>query len=288
MFPLLSLLFSLAAHVHPEMVVSTEWLAANIRNPNVRVLDVGTLEEYKQGHIAGAVFLDVKRLMVRRGGVPNELPSVAELEELFRDAGVRGNDRLILTSNDPLLAARAYFTLDHLGWGAHAAMLDGGNAKWAAERHAVNRVIVPAKRSDFTAFVDRSAIISRDRLKTLIASGDPVVLLDARDPQHFLGHLKGLEIDRAGHIPDADCFPAMSNLTKSGNVRVLRNPDQLQQMYASLNVTSADQRIIVYCRTGVEASMNYFVLRYLGFRPTLYDGSFVEWNKSEPVASGGQ
>jgi thiosulfate/3-mercaptopyruvate sulfurtransferase len=285
MFPLLPLLFALAAHTRPEMVVSTEWLATNIGNPHVRVLDVSSPEEYTQGHIAGAVFLNVKRLMVRRDGIPNELPSVTELEELFRDAGVKGNDRLILTSDDPLLAARAYFTLDYLGWGAHAAILDGGNAKWAAERHAVNTVITPAERSDFTAFIDRSAIISRDRLKTLMASGDPVVVLDARDPQHYLGRLKGLEVDRAGHIPHADCFPAMSNLRKSGSARVLREPEQLRQMYASLKVTSADQRIIVYCRSGVEASMNYFILSYLGFRPALYDGSFVEWNKSEPVES---
>jgi len=45
-----------------------------------------------------------------------------------------------------------------------------------------------------------------------------------------------------------------------------------------------DRPIVVYCRTGVEASMTYFVLRYLGFRPALYDGSFVDWNKTEPVA----
>ena len=284
----LVLAFALAANVQPQMIVSTDWLAANIDNPNVRVLDVTTLAEYTKGHIDGALFLNVNGLMARRGEIPDELPSVAKLEELFRDAGVKPGDRIILTSNDPLLATRAYFTLDYLGWGDHAAVLDGGNAQWTIEKRPLRTAIKAVKPGEFSAIVNRSTVISRDQLKELLASGEPVVLLDARDPQHFLGHKKGAEVDHGGHIAGATCLPATSNLTKPGKARAFKTPEQLEQIYASLNITSRDERIVVYCRTGVEASMNYFVLRYLGFRPTLYDGSFVEWNKSEPVASAEQ
>jgi len=282
---MLSLLLavSLATTVRPQMVVSTEWLADNLRNPNVRVLDVTTPAEYKSGHIAGAVFLSVNRLMVRRNGVPNEMPSVAQLEELFRDAGLKPTERIILTSNDPLLAARAWLTLDYLGWGDYAAILDGGNAKWTGERRLVNTIITPVKRGELIATVEPKAIISRADLKTLLASGEEVALLDARDTAHYLGNLRGPEVENGGHIPNAECMPWDANLARQGRFRVLREPGQLAEMYASLNVTKR-QRIVVYCRTGVEASMTYFVLRYLGFRPALYDGSFVDWNKTEPVA----
>ena len=276
---------SLATTIRPEMIVSTDWLAQNIREPNVLVLDVSTADQYNRGHIAGAVFLNAKSLVVRRNDIPNELPPVAELEALFRDAGVTPATRIILTSDDPLLAARAWFTLDYLGWGDRAAILDGGNAKWRAERHAVNTVITQGKAGDFKANVDVRAVITRDELKALLASNEPFVLLDARDTQHFVGKKKGAEVQHAGHILNADCFPWMANLTKNG---VLKPAEQLAQLYGSLDVRSADQRIVLYCRTGVEASLNYFVLRYLGFRPTLYDGSFVEWNKTEAVATTGR
>ena len=120
---------SVAIAPHPAMIVTTDWLADSVKHPDVRVLDVATLDEYKHGHIDGAVLLNVKELLVRRANTPDELPSVARLEELFRDAGVKPTDKIILTSNDPLLATRAWFTLDYLGWGDHAAILDGGNAK---------------------------------------------------------------------------------------------------------------------------------------------------------------
>lgn len=248
---MISLLFAATlAVVQPHLVVTTDWLATNIQQPNVRVLDVTTPEEYKVRHIAGAVFLNSRALMTRRDGIPNELPPVAALETLFREAGVNPTDRIVLTSNDPLLATRAYFTLDYLGWGDHASILDGGNAKWFAERHASTSARTTVKPGNFTAFVDKAAAINREDLKALLASDHPPVLLDARDTAYFLGHRKGVEVDHAGHIPGANCFPATSHLVKRHGVRMLRDATALKQMYASLNVTDRDQRIVVYCRTG--------------------------------------
>ena len=287
---MLSLTFALifAAIGRPQMVVTTEWLADNITHPDIRVLDVSTADEYNSGHIPGAVHLNIHRLMVRRGDVPDELPPVARLEELFREAGVKQTDHIILTSRNPLWAARAWFTLDYLGYGDRAAILDGGTTKWISERRQVKTIITPATPGDFAAAIDRHAVINIDELKTLLASDTPLVLLDARDARHFMGRIKGVEVKNAGHIERAVCFPALSNLTKEGKAQVLRTPRDLAQMYESLNITSEDQRIVVYCRTGVEASMSYFVLRYLGFHPALYDGSFVEWNKTEPVVRTGR
>lgn len=250
-----------------SMVVPTDWLAANLHQPKVVILDVTTPEQYAKAHIPGAVLLDSKALVTQRGDIPNELPPVATLEQLFRAAGVRDGDRIILTSNEPLLATRAWFTLDYLGWGEHAALLDGGNAKWLAEKHEFSTDTPKPREGNFTANVDRTTLVTMSELKQLMAAKEPLLLIDGRDAKFD-----------AGHIPGAVSIPWTEHKT-------LIDTDQLQSLYAKLD-PAAKPHIVVYCRTGMQATMNYFALRELGFHPALYDGSYVEWSKTEAVATG--
>ncbi|HEY6844526.1 MAG TPA: rhodanese-like domain-containing protein, partial [Thermoanaerobaculia bacterium] len=125
--------------------------------------------------------------------------------------------------------------------------------------------------------------ISREVLKGLLDSNEPFVLLDARNTPYYLGHKKGAEVDHAGHIPTAECLPWTSNTSDVRGIRTLKVTGELADIYAAKNITSEDQKVVLYCRSGVEASMNYFVLRYLGFHPALYDGSYVEWNKTGKI-----
>ena len=279
------LAMSLAATVQPQMVVTTDWLATNMDQQNVLILDVTTRDQFVKGHIPGAVLLNSKGLVTRHDNLPNELPTVASLEKLFRDAGVRETDRIIITSSDPLLATRAWFTLDYLGWGEHAALLDGGNTKWTVERRKIDAGMTAPKNGNFTASVNPAAVVTKEEIRTAMASHEPLLLIDARDPKHYLGHQKGAEVKRAGHIPGAQCVPWTGNtVTLKKGVRILAPADQLESMYTKLT-ENENARIIVYCRSGMEATMNYFVLRYLGLHPSLYDGSYVDWNKTEAVAS---
>ena len=129
--------------------------------------------------------------------------------------------------------------------------------------------------------VDEKKIVSLDETKRLIneptLDGKKVVLADARPPQHFTGRKSGAWIARAGHIPFAECFPWTANLT-TDKVPVVRNSDQLREMYGSVGIKD-DVLTVAYCRTGTEASVTYFVLRYLGYDVALYDGSYFEWSK---------
>lgn len=283
---MLSLILSmtLAATVNPQMIVSTQWLADNIKHPDVRVLNIAAVADHKTAHIPGAVFLNANALTERRDNIPNELPPVAKLEDLFRNAGLKETDRIILTSDDPLLATRAWFTLDYLGWGQHAAILDGGNVKWRNEHRLMTKALTAVTPSDFKANVRKDAVIAKDELKTLLDSGEPVTLIDARNTLFFLGHKKGAEVEHAGHIPGAQCIPWQSNTIVKGGAHLLKQADQLQTIYTPFNITPENQKIVLYCRSGMEATMSYFVLRYLGFHPSLYDGSYVEWNKTERIA----
>lgn len=281
----LILTMTLAATVQPQMIVSTEWLADNINHPDVRVLNIATMEEIKKPHIPGALFVNANALMERRNEIPNELPNVTKLETLFGQLGVRETDRIILTSEDPLLATRAFFTLDYLGWAEHVSILDGGNIKWRNEHRLMTHVVKTFKPTQFTAHVQKELLVTKDELKTLLDSGEPVTLIDARNTRYFLGHKKGAEVQHAGHIKGAECIPWQSNTHKVLGAQALLPPERLQTIYEPFGITSESQKIVIYCRTGVEATMNYFALRYLGFHPALYDGSYVEWNKTEKIAA---
>jgi thiosulfate/3-mercaptopyruvate sulfurtransferase len=224
--------------------------------------------------------------------VPDELPPVAELEKVFTRAGLGNQSHIVIYSSEPLLASRMWFTLDYLGHGQRASILDGGLQKWRAEGRRVewNRRGFPIAR--FTANVDPSKLITRTDMASAITTGNyygkPVVVVDARPPYQYMGWKRGAAVAKAGHIPEAECFPWTAHLT-SDHPRVLRDDTALREMYASVGATK-ESRLIVYCRTGVEASMNYFVLRHLGYDVVLYDGSYVEWSKSPdaPVTVAGR
>ncbi|HEX6158905.1 MAG TPA: rhodanese-like domain-containing protein, partial [Thermoanaerobaculia bacterium] len=122
----------------------------------------------------------------------------------------------------------------------------------------------------------REVVRLRDQL------GPSLVLLDARSPEQFSGVEAGEGVAHPGRIPGAVNVPFALNLDGTGS---LRSVADLRTLYHQAGV-SPDSANIVYCRTGMQASLTYFVLRYLGYDATLYDGSFIEWsNAGETVWS---
>ncbi|MGZ8867542.1 MAG: sulfurtransferase [Thermoanaerobaculia bacterium] len=266
-----------AQKLRSEMVVSTDWLA---RHPDYAiVLDVGDARSFDLGHIPGARHLDFERIVTTRNRVPNELPDVETLEGLFTNLGVGDRGRIILYSRNPLQAARAWFTLDYLGHGNRAAILDGGYAKWVNEGRVQEQGECTTVPLAFHARLNSSAVASmkvmRDILKWRNVLGSSYVLIDARPYNQFHGREETPE-PRQGHIPGAVSVPWTENVT-FGDISLLLPEAELRDTYRLAGVQPKSANII-YCRTGIQASLTYFVLKYLGFDATLYDGSFSEWS----------
>ncbi|HEX6639536.1 MAG TPA: sulfurtransferase [Thermoanaerobaculia bacterium] len=285
--PLFVAALPLAAQtLHPEMVVTTEWLADHLGK--VAILEVGDSATYTVAHIPGARLIETSQLLVQRNGTPNELPTIDALETLFTRAGVGNRERIILYSRDPILAARAWFTLDYLGHGQRAAILDGGFAKWTDEQRPVSVETVPATPARFESRVKAAAVAQFKSMRELVRYreilGDDLVIIDARSPEQYRGTEAGADVTRAGHIPGAANIPWSENLTTSVVPRFLPEPE-LRDLYTSAGVTPKSTNII-YCRTGMQASVGYFVLRYLGYDAILYDGSFIEWSRDRSTAIG--
>jgi thiosulfate/3-mercaptopyruvate sulfurtransferase len=129
-------------HGPADMLVQTSWLAAHLADKNLVILHVGTdRNSYDAAHIPGARFLALSEIAVSRNGIPNELPPVNDLKATFERLGVGDHSRVVLYGDMlGLFATRAYFTLDYLGHGSSAALLDGGLEKWSREFGAVRTI----------------------------------------------------------------------------------------------------------------------------------------------------
>jgi thiosulfate/3-mercaptopyruvate sulfurtransferase len=265
-----------------EMLVTTGWLAANLSEPDVIVLCINSTPEfYSKGHIPGSRQIKLEDIAVTRDGIPNELPPVEVLKHVFEVAGVSNSSRVVLYGERfNLLAARAYFTLDYLGVAARAAILDGGLEKWTTERRPLSTEIPQAKTTTLVVS-PRSEILVDTKAMRELSQKKPgsVTLVDARPTKEFTGEQRSEDVAKAGHIPGAKGLYWMDMLVSRQNP-VLKPEAELRRMYSSLN-TKSDQPLVTYCRTGMQSSFDYFVAKYLGYDPSMYDASFFEWSKKD-------
>ena len=269
------------AQSHPasQMVVETDWLADHLNDKHLIVLHVGIdRKSYDAGHVPGARFLAITEIAVTHNGIPNELPAVIDLKNVFERLGVGDKSRVVLYGDESgLLAARTYFTLDYLGHGKGAAILDGGLEKWKAEKRSLTTAAAEISKVTFTPKPRPDVIIELPAVVRMIEDGK-ATLIDARPPNDFWGVNRSDGIKRAGHIPGAKNVFWVDNLVSRENP-VLKPVADIRASYVAADVKSGS-KVVVYCRTGVQAAHDYFTLKLLGFSPVLYDGSFIEWSNN--------
>lgn len=270
--------------VRSDLLVSPEWLADNLND--VVVLHVGPdSSQYMQGHVPGARFMSVSGVAVDTDVMLNALPSIADLEMAFEAVGISDDSHVILYGDmNGLAAARAFYALDVLGHD-QKALLDGGLAGWQASGGALSTDVPTRRRGNITSELKPYLVVDAPTVNNR-RSRSRTLLIDARPFDQFTGDKPGSGIERPGHIPRAVSLYWAEDLTDEGK---LVAPDSLFVRYAQAGVDSTRQ-IIAYCRTGMQSSFTYFVLRYLGFNPLMYDGSYYDWsnNTRYPIATGAE
>lgn len=271
-----------ASKLRPEMLVTTGWLADHLKDPDLVVLCIDSAPEfYVRGHIPGARQIKLSEIAVTRDGIPNELPPTETLQQVFAAAGVSNNSRVVLYGErSNLFAARAYFTLDYLGVAGRASLLDGGIEKWTAEHRPLSTE-TPAVKAASLRIAPRPEILIDTAAMQDLAAKKPraITLVDARPSKEFTGEQLSEDVAKAGHIPGAKSLYWMDMLV-SREDPVLRPEAELRRMYSQMNAR-ADQPLVTYCRTGMQSSFDYFVAKYLGYEPSMYDASFYEWSQKD-------
>jgi thiosulfate/3-mercaptopyruvate sulfurtransferase len=278
--PLLRAQAATAPKLRPEMLVTTAGLAERLNEPDVVVLCVtSTPEFYTKGHIPGARQISLADIAVTRDGIPNELPPVEALQKIFGAAGMSNSSRVVLYGERfNLLAARAYFTLDYLGVAARVALLDGGIEKWTLEHRPLSKEIPEANNATLTVSPRPEILVDTKTMRDLSQKKPgTVTLVDARPTKEFTGEQRSEDVAKAGHIPGAQGLYWMDMLVSRQNP-ILKPEAELRRMYAEMNA-KVDQPLVTYCRTGMQSSFDYFVAKYLGYEPSMYDASFFEWSK---------
>lgn len=268
-------------------LVTVDALAAALADPSTVVLHVARdRNEYDAGHLPGARYLPLGAIVVERGGLPNELPEPAALDSVFESVGVTDGSRVVLYG-EPLVAARAYFTLDYLGLGEQVAVLDGGLGAWRLAGRPVTRDAQAAAPAvgGFTARPRPELVVGAAWVaERLQAPG--VTILDARPADEYSGEKPGDGVRRPGHLPGASSLFWKETIVSDADPRLV-DAARLGALFARAGAEPGDT-VVTYCRTGVQASHLYLVARRLGYVVRMYDGSYLDWSRRAelPVARG--
>jgi len=267
------------AKVNESMIVSTEWLAKHLNDDSLVLLQVGEKKEFDEAHIPGAQFIQLPDISTPRGqGLTLELPPVDQLKAAFEKFGVNDRSRIVVYFGKDWVTptARVFMTLDYLGLGDRTSILDGGLPAWRAEERAVTAEVRPVKPGSFTPHPNAKLVVDAAWVNANL-SKPGIAILDARAAKFYTGEDAG-QMPRGGHIPRAKSIPFSTLLNETNK---FKTPDALRALFSTAGVKENDS-VATYCHIGQQASLLYFVARYLGYDAHVYDGSFQDWsNRSE-------
>jgi thiosulfate/3-mercaptopyruvate sulfurtransferase len=262
-----------------EVLVSTQWVADNLNNPKVKLIEVDVdTNAYDEGHAPGAVGFNWTSQL--QDQVRRDIISKEGLEQLLSEAGVTNSDTVILYGdNNNWFAAYAFWLLEMYGH-KDVKMMDGGRKKWAEENRATTKDKPAPQRASYKAQAPNKALRAK-RDDVLGALGNTKnALVDVRSPAEYNGEIMappGLPetAQRMGHIPGAANVPWAQAVREDGT---FKSPEELGQLYGAKGVTK-DKNIIAYCRIGERSSHTWFALKHLlGYQNVRnYDGSWTEY-----------
>ena len=266
-----------------DAVVTTEWLAKHLDEPDVRVLD-GTWHmpqlkrdaraEFATAHIPGAAFFDIDAIADRTTSLPHMLPSAEQFGAAVGALGIGNADRVVVYDlRGVVSAARVWWTFRAFGHDA-VAVLDGGLPRWRAEGRPVESGTRAPRPRKFTARLRRSLVRDLAAMRKNVTARQAQVL-DARSRGRFAGTepepRAGL---RSGHIPGSLNLPYDELYQKDGT---LLPPQELKAKFEAAGL-DLGKPVVTSCGSGVTASVLALGL-YAAGRPdvAVYDGSWTEW-----------
>jgi thiosulfate/3-mercaptopyruvate sulfurtransferase len=271
-------------YTHPDVLVSTEWVAEHLNDPNVRLIESN--EDpllYETGHIPGAVKIDWEQDL--NDPLVRDYISKEQFEQLMSRLGISNDTTVVFYGDKSNWWATYAFWVFQLFGHTNARVMNGGRQKWVDEGRELTRDVPQVEPSQYTAKErDDSRIRAfRDEVLDHQEAGKPLV--DVRSPAEYKGELLHMAnypqegALRGGHIKGARNVPWARAANEDGT---FKSADELRKIYQEEQGLNPSDDVIAYCRIGERSSHSWFVLTYLlGYdKVRNYDGSWTEWGNA--------
>jgi thiosulfate/3-mercaptopyruvate sulfurtransferase len=280
----------LASYAHPERLVTTEWLADNLGQAGLVVVESDEdVLLYDTGHIPGAVKVDWHTEL--NDPVTRDYVDGAGFAKLLGDKGIGRDDTVVIYGDkNNWWAAYALWVFSLFGH-ADVRLLDGGRAKWVAEGRELTKDVPNRQSVDYPVLERDDSVIRAFKEDVLEHLGKPLV--DVRSPGEYSGELLHMPdypqegAVRGGHIPGAASVPWARAAAEDAT---FKTRDELEAIYQQEQGLSPNDEVVAYCRIGERSSHTWFVLTHLLGFPHVrnYDGSWTEWGNSVrvPIVTG--
>jgi thiosulfate/3-mercaptopyruvate sulfurtransferase len=270
----------MAEYAHPEVLVSTQWVAEHANDLKVRLVEVDVdTSAYGQGHIAGAVGWNWQTQL--QDNIRRDLIDKPTLERLLGDSGISNDTTIVLYGdNNNWFAAYAFWQLKYYGH-KDVRLMNGGRKKWVEEKRPLTTDAAKVTSATYRATgPDESLRARKEEVSSIVDKKAQGHLVDVRSVDEFTGKIiapPGMSetAQRAGHIPGAANIPWAQAANEDGT---FKSADALKQLYQGKGL-NGNGEVIAYCRIGERSSHTWFALKYLlGYDNVKnYDGSWTEW-----------
>ena len=270
----------MSEYKHPEVLVTTEWVAQNLNAPNTRLVEVDVdTTGYDQGHIPGAVGWNWQTQLQDK--IRRDLIDKSTLERLLSESGISSDTTVLLYGdNNNWFAAYAFWQLKYYGH-QNVKLINGGRKKWLEEKRPLTKDAPQLTPTNYrVTSSDESLRAFRDDVLAVVQGKKRGQLVDVRSVDEFTGKIiapPGMTetAQRAGHIPNAANIPWAQAANEDGT---FKSAEALAALYQGKGINGSDE-VIAYCRIGERSSHTWFVLKYLlGYNNVRnYDGSWTEW-----------
>ena len=272
------------SYSNPHSLVSTDWLAANLTQPDLRVIDAtyylasqgkDARAEYLAAHIPGAIFFPIDEIADTTVSLPHMLPPPEKFSARLRKLGIGDGNRIIVYDRTGLLGAARVWWMCRIFGVKDVAILDGGLPKWLREERPVEDGEPAPRERHFTARLDNTQVRSKEQLLRNISTRREQVLdaraagrFNATEPELWPGR-------RAGHIPGSYNLPYTQLLRPEDGTML--PADQLRTKFQKAGI-DLEKPVVTSCGSGITACVLAFGLHLLGHRDVaVYDGSWAEW-----------
>lgn len=259
-------------------------------NKNVKFIDTRDGKAFQQGHIVDAVLITNNDLTETINGIPGIAKSPQELVNVFKEKGINRNNKIIVyasgtTPNDFMYASRIIALLNYVNI-KDTYLMDGGFTKWTFENKGYEAGVDMSSPSSLTYNgTDDKVLVDLNYVNQNLYNSN-VLFVDARSTDYYYGRDTDARLTRHGHIPGAINIGVATLTKKINNYYILINQNELLNIMYEKGFSNPaellNKTVISYCNTGVSASGNWFVFKYIGSYPDvrIYEGSMSEYSRS--------